>query len=455
MIARRLATIAARLGLAASACGDNLHREDVNLTIAVSGSRLALQKYRYDDGTEQTAATELYDTVLHVRCVPAVWIDGAVRCVPNVDTATYVDPACTSLVGIAQMNAQPSYFLAYDSTPGGEVPARLFRAGAATAAITGSYRIASGVCTGPFPLQFPPGSMSFFEVGGELDGTTLIEIHGDEIGDGRLGLQIQRGDDGVRLVSGLRDRQLDLGCAPQAQSDGSVVCAPVGAPPASFFADPGCAEPVAAVAQTPTAPAIATMVEPSGCASYRRVGRPVSPPIYRRDGSVCIPVAAPAGSALFAVADPIELPVLGRSLENAAGHRLQHIVLAHDELRFFDPRLLDTATGVECGPRTIRSTIRCLPANLPALVLFAAGCTMPVPVAEVPQRACSPFAFATTGRPFQIRSIEAPVSGGMFRLDNGACTPYAPAAGMELHALGPPVDLTTFLGGVYFSERDL
>jgi hypothetical protein len=212
---------------------------------------------------------------------------------------------------------------------------------------------------------------------------------------------------------------------------------------------------VAVVTALPIPP-VATLLEPTGCTSYHGVGRAVSPPIYRRDGDACTPVAAPAGSALFAVAGPVELPALGRSLENAAGHRLQHIVLDRAELRFFDARLFDTATGAECSPRTIRSEIRCLPTNIAlALPLFAEGCTMPVPVAEVPQLACERPAFATTSRPFQIRSIAAPVSAGLFRLDNGACTPYSPASGAELHALGPAIDPTMFLGGVYFSERDL
>ena len=63
MIARWLVAV-----LACAACGDNLHRDD--LFTAVSGSRLALQKYRYDDGTEQAVANEFYDTQIHTRCTP-------------------------------------------------------------------------------------------------------------------------------------------------------------------------------------------------------------------------------------------------------------------------------------------------------------------------------------------------------------------------------------------------
>jgi hypothetical protein len=147
---------------------------------------------------------------------------------------------------------------------------------------------------------------------------------------------------------------------------------------------------------------------------------------------------------------------MGRSLEGAVDHRLQHIVLDHAELRLFDAPLFDTATGVDCAPRTIRSVIRCLPTNItPAVILFGDDCTMPVPVVEVPQRTCERFTFASTSRPFQIHSIAGPVSDRLFRPVDGVCTPYTPASGMALHALGAALDPAMFLGGVYFSERNL
>jgi hypothetical protein len=434
--------------LACAACGDNLHRDD--LFTAVSGSRLVLQKYRFDDGTEQAVASEFYDTQVHARCTPQPGADGAVRCVPVADDVGYVDPACTIPVGLGRTIEQPTHFIVYDTLPAGRVVSRVFRAGAATTPIAQYYGIAGGACVGP--VAVPPELVSFFEVGDELDIDTLVAFHEDELGDGRIGVQIRTTDDGLRAPFGLRDRALDVPCVPRLQGDGSVGCEPSNAAVASYFGDPACHEPV--VAAGPTAsPAIARVVEPSGCASYHHVGPELSVPLYLRAGDTCTPVAAPVDNRLFPLAAPIELPVLGRSLEAIPGRRLQRIILDHDGLRFLDDRLFDTATGADCGRRTLRDGVRCLPTTIASTTLFLAGCAEQVRVAEVPQHTCTPLAYATSNRPFQIREIGDPVSSALFRLDGDACQPYTSAPGTELRALGPPLDLTTFESAIYFGER--
>ena len=168
---------------------------------------------------------------------------------------------------------------------------------------------------------------------------------------------------------------------------------------ASYFGDPACHEPVVAVGAT-VPPAIARLVEPSGCASYHRVGPELSVPLYSRAGDTCTPVAAPVDGRLFPLAAPIALPVLGRSLEAIPGRRLQRIILDHDGLRFLDDRLFDTATGADCGRRTLRDGVRCLPTTIASTTLFLEGCAVPVRVVEVPQDTCERLAFATSNRPF-------------------------------------------------------
>lgn len=447
MIARGPAlAIACAMCAACPACGDNAPAGPELIT-AVSGTRLSVQKYRYDDGTELAVGNELYDTELHARCRAQRWIDETVRCVPVVDEAVYSDAACTELIGLGRTVDRPTLFLAYDHRAGSAIAARLFRAGAQRAPISQSYAIADGACAGPTPVTLD--STNFFDMGDELDGAALMALHDGELGDGRLAVQLREADDGLRVPFGFVDRSLGA-CAPRFQSDGGMACEPLEAAPAVYFSDPACSVPAIAVGAT--VPAIASVVEPSGCARYYRVGHELSPPVYRRDGAACTAVAALDGR-VFSVDAPLELPALARSPEAAGGRRLQRVVLEHDGLRFLDDRLLDTQTGVPCSPRTLRDDIRCLPTSVVSIGLFTDACTTAVRVAELPRRTCEPIAFATTNRPFQLHDLTDPPPGPLSRRDADACRPYTAPADTELRGLGPPLDLTTFVGGIYFGER--
>jgi len=464
-----IARIVARVALAGAAlgCGDDLHPAGEDLFTARSGARLTLQKYRYDDGTELAVSTEFYDTGLHTRCVPLPWRDGALRCVPAADDAEYADAACTMPIGLGRTIARPSYFVAPDTAAGGAVATRVFRAGAATPVITHYYALAGGACTGP--IAVPSTLTSFFAVGDELDGDALIALHDTEVAAGRIGLVIRETDDGLRVAAELRDRQLGAACAATPEDDGSVACEPAGAPAATLFGDPACDQPVIAAA---TAPPLARLVERSGCASYHSVGAERPPPVYRRTGDTCSPADAPTGR-MFSVGPAIALPAIGRTLESMPGRRLRRVVLdlgvdsppgsgaslAADpaaRLRMYDDRLFDTVLGADCRPRSIRGVIRCIPVAITtATLVFTAGCTSPVLVAEVPQHACEPPTYATSNRPLTIRPVGDLAPGPLFRLDGMTCTPYAGAPGNELRALGAPIDPTTFLGAIYYGERSL
>jgi hypothetical protein len=451
MIARPLLAVAV-----CAACGDDAPRADEPLA-AVSGTRLALQKYRYDDGTELAVANDFYDTELHVRCAPRLWVDGVVRCIPAVDDAAYLDPECTVLVGMGRTIPRPTHFLTYDMGVAGAVPTRVLRSGPATDPIAQYYTIADGACAGPTPV--PAELTRFFEVGDEIDGAGLVAFHDRELGEGRLAVQIRETDDGLRVPSGLRDRELGAACVARFGSDGSLACEPVASAAAAVFRDPACREPVVPVAAT-AVPAIARILAPSGCAIYHRVGGELPPPpataaspMYRRVGGTCTAMATPVEGRLYAVDAAIVLPALARSLEDAPDRRLQRVVLEHGGLRVLDDRLFDTASGGDCRPRILRDGVRCLPPTIASIGLFTEGCTTAVRVAEVPQRTCEPLAFATQNRPFQLRGIGELVAAPLFRLDGTACQPYTSPPGTELRGLGPPLDLTTFPAGLYFSER--
>ena len=445
------------VALGEAACAEDAHPEE--LFAATSGSRLALQLVRYDDGTEQATADELYDRELHARCTPRRWSDGAVRCVPAVDDAVYTDAACTMLAGRARTIAKPALFLAYAAAAGEDArPARLFRAGAAIDPVPQLYELRDGACTGPWPSPEEP--IAYFEVGDELDGASLVAIRDGEVGEGRLAVLVRESDDGARIPLGLRDRELGAACTPARGGGGDLRCAPAGAAPASAFGDPACSEPVVVVAAGSPPPAIAAVVEASGCTGYRAIaGEVPGPRIYRRADGACTSAIVPAGARLFAPGAELALASLPRTLEDAPGRRLRRVILEAGGLRVLDDRLFDTATRADCRRRLVGDVLRCIPdAVAPARTLYAPGCGIEVPVAELPPRTCEPVAFATgpdgeDGEDLEIRAIGDRAPDALFRLENGQCLPTPSSADTSFRALGPPIDPAAFAGALYFGAR--
>jgi hypothetical protein len=462
----RRALLALALGgvaLGAAACAEDVHPEP--LFAAVSGSRLALQLVRYDDGTEQATADELYDRELHARCTPQRWSDDIVRCVPLVDDAVYTDAACTTLAGRARTIAKPALFLAYAAAAGEDArPARLFRAGAAidpADPVPQFYELRDGACTGPRPSpEEPEEPIEYFEVGDEIDGASLVAIRDGEVGEGRLGVLVRESDDGARVPLGLRDRELGAACTPARGDGGELRCAPASAAPASAFGDPACSEPVVVVEAGAPPPTIASVVEASGCTGYRAiVGEVPGPRIYRRRDGACTSAIVPAGARLFAAGTELALASLPRTLEDAPGRRLRRVILEAGGLRFLDDRLFDTATRADCRRRLVGDVLRCIPeAVAPARTLYAPGCGIEIPVTELPPRTCEPVAFATgpdsdAGEVLELRAIGDRMQDPLFRLENGQCLPNPLSADTSLRALGPPLDPAAFVGGLPYGAR--
>jgi hypothetical protein len=445
------------LAVACAACGENAHPEE--LFEATSGTRLELQRYRFDDGAELATADELYDRELHARCAPGRWSDGTVRCIPAVEDAVYTDAACTMLAGRALAIAKPALFLAYETTGAGVRPARLFRAGAAIDPVAEYYEMKDGACTGPLPSPADP--IEYFAVGDDLGGEALVAIRDVDAGEGRLAVQVRESDDGARIPFGLRDRDLGAACTPSRDDGGGIVCAPAGAAPAGTFRDPACTAPVVIVAAGESVPAIAAVVRDSGCTGYRIVaGGLAGGPLYRRAGDACAPMPAPPGARLFAVGAELSLAELPRVLEEVPGRRLQRVILEAGELRIADDRLFDTATRADCRHRLVGDVTRCIPeAVATARTLYAPGCGIAISVAELPRRTCEPVAFATApaGVDFEIRAIGDRAPDALFRLENGQCLPN-PGSGSSpsetsLRTLGPPIDPSAFVGAVYYGAR--
>lgn len=435
-----------------AACGDD--RPPAPVLGAVSGSRLALQWYGFPDGVRQPEPDEFYDRALHARCSPRAWADGVVRCVPEADQAAYLDDACTQPVGRGVAIEEPTHFIGYDLVDDELRPARLYIAGDELDTVKRYYLRLGGECFGPY---LDPDDVHYHGVLGELGGGDLMTLHERTEGDGRLALRLRESEDGMRVPLGLRDQALDADCAATLRDDGEVRCEPVDAAPALYFRDPACAEPVVAVSGNGEPPALARVSAPSGCADYRAVGEELATPLYRREGDTCTPVAIVPPPRVFALAAPVELMALQRTLEPGGG-RLQRVLLGDGELQVFDDVLHDTATRADCRRHDFdgEDGIRCVPAALAnAFELYTPTCAVAVDVALLPQRSCRrpAFAAASTAAGLELHAIGDRAAEPLHTWNFGPCRPYVAAPGNTVHLLGPAIDPTAFAGALYYGER--
>ena len=431
------------------ACGDDVRKDPS--AAPVSGSRLKLEWYFYGDGSKEPNPAAFYDTLIHGRCVPRQWSDGEQRCAPEADEAVYTNAACDELVGRSDLISKPRFFLGYDQKAGERLPARLYYAGPMTTAPTSIYERVDGVCVGP---RFTPSDAMYFELSGETPAQGMVAFHDRDVdADGRLVLQLRETDDGLYLPLGLRDGTLDLACRASDRATGAV-CEPVGVAPALNFADPACEVPALGVFFTQPAPTIAETTAPNGCAAYNAVGDGV-PMLYLRTGASC----QAAGPQLrgYALGAPIALAPIERTVVEDRAHRLQQIVISAGSERLLDDRLHDTATRLDCHRQTFDDAVRCVPdVTIQVTTLYAQGCMLPVPVAELPAQSCLPIGFATsysTEGVLELRAIGERLAAPLYSLVTGTCAPYVPLEGRVVRTVGPPIPTETFVGGHAAGER--
>src|SRR5687767_4599002 len=99
--------------LVLAACGDNALPQEP-LFAGLSGSRIKLQWYLYQDGARELDTTAFYDAGLHARCAPLKWGDDTLRCVPPADDTVFTDADCTTEIG-RSINTRPkTHFIGYD-----------------------------------------------------------------------------------------------------------------------------------------------------------------------------------------------------------------------------------------------------------------------------------------------------------------------------------------------------
>jgi hypothetical protein len=437
--------------LALTACGDDVRKE--RPAAPVSGSRLKLEWYFFGDGSRAPNPDAFYDTLIHGRCTPRRWADGALRCAPAADQAVYTNADCTELVGRGDQISKPAFFLGYDQIAGEPLPARLYYAGPATTAPASIYERIDGACVGP---RFTPSDAMYFELSGETQAQGVVALRDRDVpADDRLDLQLRETDDGLYLPLGLRDRTLDVDCH-AADRPGGAVCEPAVATGAYYFADPACEVPALGVSLAQPAPAIVASTDADGCAAYASVGEGV-PILYSRSGASC--QAVPTGSGLrgYALGAPIALAPVERTVDLDPEHRLQQIVITAGSEGLLDERMFDTATRLDCRRETFDDAVRCVPAvTIQATTLYAQGCMLPVPVAELPERSCTPIGFATTYSDegvLQIRAIGDRLTTPLYSPFSGTCAPYVPPQGRVVRAVGPPISMETFVGGHAAGER--
>jgi hypothetical protein len=447
------------LGLAA--CGDAVEIEQQ--LDATSGTRIKLEQYQYEDGTRQLDATAFYDTRLHVRCAAGIWGDGEQRCVPLTDDAVYTDDACTEVVGIVRATPperDPPVFIGYDIVDGERIPSRLYRAGAVTAAVPAYYERRDGECVGP--ISASPDAV-FVAITAELGATSMQILTDDDVGNGRLALRVRTTTDGLFVPLGLRDRTLDVACNPVARG-GIAVCEPPNVLRASMFADENCTEPAFVIDATEPLPPLMRTTDAGGCTTYHSVGMELAQFVWNRTSTGgCERVQVSFGLRAYRLDPAIELPTLSRTFEDIpALRRLQHVTLqdtTDPELRFTADQLVDRAIRDECRRELAGDELRCMPANttFSTIVYSGASCAAIVRVAEVPERTCTPQAFATApaldGNGVTLHAIGDPMHAPMYRLTSAGCQPFAAAPGVVVRELGPTVPVETFLTARRYGER--
>lgn len=430
------------------ACGDNGIPHDPVFS-GLSGSRIKLQWYLYQDGARQLETAAFYDARLHVRCEPKLWSDGVTRCAPIADSTVFRDAECMLEVGHTISMRTPKYFIGYDHRDGELRATRLLRAGARLdLAPPTFFAWRDGVCE---PTS-EPVAFSYFEATEQVDVGVLAEVWPEQVEGERLALQVLASHEGLSAPTGYHDRALDVACRPELRPDGSSACVPTAAVPAVHFADPYC-EVRLFVGLAP--PRALRIPDANGCTLYHAAGREHASLVYRREGTTCVRVILQPGEHAYQVGDPLALAAVERTVEDDADRRLQRIAIAAGPMRTLDDRLYDTATRSECRSYGNGELAVCVPTNAAtATRLFANDkCGRELLVADLPRVQCSPAAFAVADA-MSIHAIGARYTGTLYTLDAvGQCKVRPPVPDHVPHVLGPPIPPTTFVAGVVFSER--
>ena len=434
--------------LLVAACGDNGIPRDPLFT-GLSGSRIKLQWYLYQDGAKQLETAAFYDARLHVRCEPKHFVDGVYRCAPIADRTVFRDSECTTELGTATNVRTPKYFVGHDRVDGELRAARLLRPGARLETPpTQFFERQDGACV---QISEPP-TVSYFEIASADHIDELAEVWTDQMPGERLGLRILSGIDNLTAPVGYIDQQLGIDCRPEVRPDGTSACVPAAAVEPAHFADPSCEQRVVVAAAPP--PALGVL-DDNGCTGYFGPGEEHTSLLYRRAGTACVRAFLQPGEHAYRVGAPLELAPVARFVAEDPDLRLQRIAVAAGPMLTLDDRLYDTATRSDCRSVGNGELAICVPTNAATGARTYANdkCTRELLVADLPRAQCSRSAFAVV-EDMSIHAIGAPYTSSLYALDaGGTCRVRAPLPDRIPHLLGPPIPPTTFVAGVVYSER--
>jgi hypothetical protein len=378
-----------------AACGDDdASTEDG----ARSGSRLRItwidfdgvRQWQPEEGRHDDAGRLVNDEVYFDRerdesCAAEPWLDGVVRCTPDVELVPrklFTDAACTTRV---TDNPQTYRYVAdYDDKCGVRRLWHVFPV-VRTVPVGQVYYIAlDGKC-------YPASTMSnqLGVLGDELapDVFARLDIR-NAPQDQRVAVRSRVGDDGLALPLALHDALLGPAVVAHGETDVAAPRESVSATgSALFFADDACTRAYVRVDRGCPAPPSAV----TEAATYVAIGeRASSSPMYAHPVGACERLASPPDGDFFELLtdSPIALASLTVTRADHPAHRLavQHATTGHATLRLRE--LFDITLGGECVPRRFADdVIRCAPDPAAAALvpgLFAdAACQMRLYVARV------------------------------------------------------------------------
>ncbi|HEU0032475.1 MAG TPA: hypothetical protein VFQ53_17705 [Kofleriaceae bacterium] len=424
------------------ACGDNRIVPTDETGDARDGTRLALVHYTYPDGARELDRTRFDDVVRGERCAVTAWSDGLRYCTPvSAGGTVYLDAACTHEIGFAsaEQPEQPRYFTRTFSLNGVGSTSRLFRAGPEIGFPEAVYRRRDDACE-PAGLGF----VRFHELAGEVARDELVEVHDIDlvVGD-RLAIVALASEDGMRMPYAVRDRALDVACTPVL--DGAPRCEPAGVRAASYFRDDACTVAVVGATADTRPTEIVAVSHDDGCTSFHRLGTHVGPtPLFRRDGAAC--VATTSADYLYLVGDPVMPASLEVVTHARPGARLDEVIARGEGAPVPSGTWLDRELGTPCARVDVFGTERCMPALARAEVRFADdACTTRIAVSDVRTSACGPATSHAERRDTTIEFFAIGDVAAVYDHDaTGACSPYVPAPGHEVHRLGEPFSVDAF-----------
>jgi hypothetical protein len=428
-------------------CGDNRPGEPFEAT---SGSRLKIQRYVYEDGTEQWERDRFRDAEREEDCSPARWSDGSTYCTPRTSGTVFGNDTCTLELGrVLAGEPVPRYFLGQFWLTNRFFPSRLFAAGATTDAPADLFQQRDGSCE---PIARGDGD-AYYTLGTEVPRSKLVRIKRTEPPPAaRLGLVLHTSDDGLHIPIAIHDNLLAVDCVVDERFDEATTrCMPSEYVDADYFRDPQCTVPEIST-QTPNGIASIARVRSAatGCTRFHEVGRQTDrTSLYVQPGTSCIASIVAPDDNQFLVGAPLDLVTMSREPVPVPRRRLQQIRLG-GELNAIDPFLADTETGADCRRTDVGGAIRCLPATstFTQLMFGDATCASTIVVAAVSVRGCdlgSPFAVEPGDGAPVIHPLVGPSAVPLYQLTTGdRCVVAVAPPDVVMYETGPALPLEAF-----------